>query len=159
VSIPRFNREQGMVTVLPLPLLGLCRVRIPGLFILPCTEEYYQMGKQWGLEKNILWPINTNKSMDYAQKAIKLLEHEISLNMGTICLNKFSRIVHLYAPVYSEMIQFRIACLSRFFCRCSCSFVLQATFSFTHDSITSSHSCFCGAIPLQCSIYWSYRYC
>lgn len=154
-----------MVTVLlcylswALPLLCLMpRYIFLGCLFFPMLKNTIEWVRHWGLENNILCPINTNKSMDCAQKAVKLLEHEISLNMGTICSNKFSRIVHLYAPVYSEMIQFRIACLSRFFCRCSCYFVLQATFSFTHDSITSSHSSFCGAIPLQCCIYWSYRY-
>lgn len=39
------------------------------------------------------------------QKAIKLLEHTISLSTRTIHLNMFSRITPLYISVYSEMTQ------------------------------------------------------
>lgn len=64
--------------------------------------------------KKYLCPINTNKNMECTQKAIKLLEHDISLNTGTICLNKFSRFVHLYVPVYPEMIQHIVQnCMSK----------------------------------------------
>lgn len=39
------------------------------------------------------------------RKAIKLLEHTISLNTGAIHFNMFARIAPLYVPVYSEMTQ------------------------------------------------------